>query len=258
MKPPAYIDGAKVIKWAWSGPKPFGYVGMIDSPGREDIYGLAICQYENSDSFYRFSCDKYWETVQDASNATDEDAIRFLPLQYANIKADWQSYSRARNFKDQTETAIDNFKSYFIEPDEVNKILQASKLDFLSYNSLLGENILCENFRNQGKFKHRRAQIPHWNDFETEKHELDQELFYNYFLSDLKIDQVIVLITDEGIRQNHAFKFKIFEFYLFSDIYENFFSMEFFQFSFYLAVIPDINTVRFLDENGGINEFIVA
>jgi hypothetical protein len=91
MKPPAYIDGAKVIKWAWSGEKPFGYVSMIGSPEREEIYGLAICQYENSESFYRFSCDKNWETVQDGSYETVEDAIRLLPVQYKNIEADWQS-----------------------------------------------------------------------------------------------------------------------------------------------------------------------
>lgn len=92
MKPAAYIDGAKVIKWAWSGTKPFGYVGVIDSPGREEIYGLAICQYENSDSFYRFSCDKNWEIVQDAPYNTVEDAIRLLPDQYKNVEADWQSF----------------------------------------------------------------------------------------------------------------------------------------------------------------------
>jgi hypothetical protein len=66
-------------------------VGLIDSPRRQEIYGLAICQYENSDSFYRFSCDKNWETVQDGPYDTIEDAIRLLPVQYKNVEADWQS-----------------------------------------------------------------------------------------------------------------------------------------------------------------------
>ena len=91
MKPPAYIDGAKVIKWAWSGPRPFGYLGSIDSPEREEVYGLAICKYENSRSVYLFSCDKNWETVQDSPHATVEYAIRFLPVQYKNVEAIWQT-----------------------------------------------------------------------------------------------------------------------------------------------------------------------
>lgn len=91
MNPPANIDGAKVIRWAWSGPEPFGYVGSIDNPERAEVYGLAICQYEKSGSLYRFSCDKHWETVQDAPYATVEDAIRFLPVQYKNVEAVWQS-----------------------------------------------------------------------------------------------------------------------------------------------------------------------
>lgn len=66
-------------------------MGMTDSWGMEEVYGLAICKYEDSESFYRFICDKNWETVQDAPFATVEDAIRFLPVQYTNVEADWQS-----------------------------------------------------------------------------------------------------------------------------------------------------------------------
>ena len=90
MKPPAYIDGARVIKWAWSGLEPFGYVGTPDDPNKEEVFGLAICQYEKSGKLYLFSCDKNWETVQDSPHGNVEDAIRFLPVQYKNIDADWQ------------------------------------------------------------------------------------------------------------------------------------------------------------------------
>ena len=91
MKPPAYIDGAKVIKWAWSGLKPFGYIDITNSPEKEEVHGIAICKYENSGSVHRFSCDKNWQTVQDGTYATVEDAIRFLPVQYKNIEANWQA-----------------------------------------------------------------------------------------------------------------------------------------------------------------------
>jgi hypothetical protein len=94
MKPPAYIDGAKVIKWAWSGTKPFGNVPVTDSPERQEVYGLAICRYDNSTSkepIYRFSCDKDWEVVQDSIYDTVENAMRHLPNQYRDVEADWQS-----------------------------------------------------------------------------------------------------------------------------------------------------------------------
>ena len=43
VEPPSELDGAKVIKWAWSGLKRFGYVGNDDDPQRQSIYGFAIC-----------------------------------------------------------------------------------------------------------------------------------------------------------------------------------------------------------------------
>ena len=81
--PPKYIDEAKVIKWAWSGEKPFGFVG------EEAIYGLAICHYSYDNSVYRFSCNKDWETVQDAQYDTMEQAINQLPKQYKQVSAEW-------------------------------------------------------------------------------------------------------------------------------------------------------------------------
>jgi hypothetical protein len=85
-EPPNYLDGAKVIKWAWSGQQPFGFMGD------EEVYGLAICQYEGKESkeqIYRFSCDKNWDVIQDGIYDTVENAISFLPDQYRNVAATW-------------------------------------------------------------------------------------------------------------------------------------------------------------------------
>jgi hypothetical protein len=82
-KPAKEIDGAKVLLWAWSGSVPFGKVSDIE------IYGLAICQYENSDDIYRFSCDKNWETQQDGLYSSIEQAVEQLPDQYKNVTAKW-------------------------------------------------------------------------------------------------------------------------------------------------------------------------
>lgn len=85
-KPPKEIDGAKVLFWAWSAPVPFGKVSDID------IYGLAICQYENSEDVYRFSCDENWETQQDGLYNSIEEAIEELPEQYKNVEAKWTAF----------------------------------------------------------------------------------------------------------------------------------------------------------------------
>ena len=89
MEPPNYLDGAKVINWAWSGQVPFGITENTDGDEKEEVFGLAVCKYEDSDNFYRFSCDKNWEVVQDSLYNSIEDAIRFLPEQYKNVERNW-------------------------------------------------------------------------------------------------------------------------------------------------------------------------
>jgi hypothetical protein len=90
MKVPASLDGAKVLKWAWSGEEPFGCVGSSDNSSKESIYGLAICQYPASETVYRFSCDKDWNVIQDADYDSIEEAIEGLPQQYKNVMAIWK------------------------------------------------------------------------------------------------------------------------------------------------------------------------
>ncbi len=89
--PPNYLDGAKVIKCAWSGQKPFGFIANTDNKSQEEVFGFAICRYENSNNFYRFSCDKNWEVIQDAQYNSIEEAIELLPDQYKNVECNWQA-----------------------------------------------------------------------------------------------------------------------------------------------------------------------
>lgn len=88
-KPEKEIDGAKVLYWAWSGATPFGFVGAPNDPTASKIFGLAICQYEKTGRIYCFSCNKYWETEQDAPYNSVEQAIENLPDQYKNVPAEW-------------------------------------------------------------------------------------------------------------------------------------------------------------------------
>ena len=89
-KPNEEIDGAKVLIWAWSGLNPFGFVGDVE------IYGLAICQYENSDGIYRFSCGENWETQQDGLYDSIEQAKNQLPDQYRNVPANWIAFEQLK------------------------------------------------------------------------------------------------------------------------------------------------------------------
>ncbi|MBK1835701.1 hypothetical protein [Roseibacillus ishigakijimensis] len=84
-EPPTEIDGARVIEWAWSGDQPFGEVPGADSP---EIFGLAIATYDDRE-FYRFSCDRNWETQQDGLYDSVDDAKRLLPDQYRLVEANW-------------------------------------------------------------------------------------------------------------------------------------------------------------------------
>ncbi len=82
---PNEIDGARVIEWACSGEVPFGVVLGAEPP---EIYGLAIATYDDM-QFYRFSCDKDWNCVQDAIYDSVTDAKNQLPDQYRNVVANW-------------------------------------------------------------------------------------------------------------------------------------------------------------------------
>lgn len=87
MQPPIEIDGARVIEWAWSGLRSFGSVPGADPP---EVFGLAITTYDDN-QFYRFSCDRNWNTIQDADYRSVPEAKDHLPDQYRSVKAHWQS-----------------------------------------------------------------------------------------------------------------------------------------------------------------------
>jgi len=91
-KPPKEIDGARVVEWAWSGEEPFGSLKNENGELASEIFGFAICQYDESSAFYRFSCDKTWESQQDSEYPSVEDAKQNLPQQYKHVSPDWIIY----------------------------------------------------------------------------------------------------------------------------------------------------------------------
>ena len=89
MKPPAQIDGADVLLWAWSEPAPFFEMPYSDGSGSIPIHGLAICRYWTSGAVYRFSCNSSWETENDSPWDTVEAAASGESAQYDVRSVQW-------------------------------------------------------------------------------------------------------------------------------------------------------------------------
>lgn len=89
-RPPDMLDGAQVIKWAWSGNRPFGVMPVVGDEPKIEIYGLAICRYKDSSEVHCFSCSSEWEVQNDSPYHSVEDAMEQLPDQYRQVKAQWR------------------------------------------------------------------------------------------------------------------------------------------------------------------------
>jgi hypothetical protein len=78
-KPPDKLDGAKVIEYMTS-QQPFGEMLYTDGSKCCDIYGFAICNYDNNDEYYIFSCNENWEVQSDTDFSSIESAKSTLKL----------------------------------------------------------------------------------------------------------------------------------------------------------------------------------
>ena len=88
MRPPSHIDGAVVLEWAWS-QLPLGHVFFEDGTIAATIHGLALCQYPDSETIYRFSCNANWEPEQDADYSSIAEAKALLSEQYRQALVVW-------------------------------------------------------------------------------------------------------------------------------------------------------------------------
>jgi hypothetical protein len=88
--PPAMLDGARVLWWAWSGDVPFGeHYG--DSEENRWVHGFAVCCYD-SGKIYRFSCNRNWEVVNDMDHDSEDAAKASIPLNYDAARVRWRKY----------------------------------------------------------------------------------------------------------------------------------------------------------------------
>jgi hypothetical protein len=85
------LDGARVLWWAWSGEVPFGELPGAKGDDRL-VYGFAVCRYA-SGQFYRFTCNKHWQVVQDMDHSSEAEARADIPSQYDAARVVWQRYA---------------------------------------------------------------------------------------------------------------------------------------------------------------------
>ena len=90
---PGEIDGAAVVLFTTIDERhrPTGacrhfVAGELAGPAA----GLAICRYENDDSFYLFGCDAGWRVVTDTLHATIEEAKAQAEFEYEGVTATWR------------------------------------------------------------------------------------------------------------------------------------------------------------------------
>jgi len=145
------------------------------------------------------------------------------------------------------------FEKYMIPKEDLDSILQSSNYYEISYATLSNENLLYEIATQKGITIDKKM-IQEWRLYENEEKDLTQNVFFEFFLSDLPKNSSVLLFTDEGLLKKVAFQFEVNEFVSFSDMYEEYFGMEFFQFSYYCILSFHKNICRFIDEAGSIHE----
>ncbi|MBY0455951.1 MAG: hypothetical protein K2V38_01290 [Gemmataceae bacterium] len=90
MQPPATLDGATVLWWAWAGDVPFGELPGATGDDRW-VFGFAVCRYPGGE-LYRFTCNKHWQVVQDMDHDSEDGAKDDIPGQYDASRVVWHRF----------------------------------------------------------------------------------------------------------------------------------------------------------------------
>ena len=144
-----------------------------------------------------------------------------------------------------------------VNVSDLQKYISNTKFSFLTYNSFISENNLYGEMEKRVDKEYLFYEIEDWLSFQSGEKDLSKEDFFNFFLHDVDSNQLILLFTEEGmsIKNNCFFKFHCSDFVKFSTWYEDYFSMDFFQFSYYLLLCPQLNKIKFLDDEGGMHVY---
>jgi hypothetical protein len=154
---------------------------------------------------------------------------------------------------------VDNqLSEYTIEYPRVIDLLQDTRLSFIDPTKLSGIPRMAEQESKIARKKCIETFITDWGDYENDEKSLTQEDFYKFFLANKSSDIEAILFTFEGLMQKTAFRFRISDFFKFSSLYEDHFSMEFFQLSYYIILFPMINVYTYINADGKIVECTIS
>ena len=148
----------------------------------------------------------------------------------------------------------EEFGKYTLSIKQVDNLLKETNPKLSSYTIFFDENLLYDFAIQQKRDDIRKMPIKDWYLFENGEKDLTQEDFFDFFLKGIPDNCSILLFTDEGILNKLAFQFDLKDFFLFSNLYEDFFQMEFFQLSYYCVVFLELSLCKFIDESGVIYE----
>ncbi|RBL91484.1 hypothetical protein [Chitinophaga flava] len=142
---------------------------------------------------------------------------------------------------------------WIISREEAIGRLRNTKLDFLVYEDLISSNALFDAMLGLRFKKIERKAIEGWN----ANKDLTLLDFADFFFPSVGERESILLISDEGHVKKWVFALSINEMTSFANWYEDYFNREFFEYGDYLVVFPCLNMIRHIDDEGGMNEYIV-
>ena len=93
-RPPPQLDGAQVLYYGMLDQrvKPTGrHRAIIDGHSYTPVY-VAVCQYPDDSTIYRFYCDSSWNVMTDTDFETVEESIADIERDYAGAMNIIQKY----------------------------------------------------------------------------------------------------------------------------------------------------------------------
>ena len=93
MRPcPSIVGGARVVCYTPIDQRHVKTGNTVHLTGRDETEGprgLAICQYDDEDGYYLFSCDQEWQSLSDTWHQALDDAKDQAEFEYKGTSQSW-------------------------------------------------------------------------------------------------------------------------------------------------------------------------
>lgn len=148
-------------------------------------------------------------------------------------------------------------KHWIISNEEAIRQLQSTRLNFLKYGDLVDLNGLDGAMAKIDTKVENSYGMHLWNEYVSGELEMDVEAFGRFFLANIDPEETVILITDPGQMKGITFRFLVKELVPFAEWYTQYMKSEFYDFSQYTVIFPNLNTVRFYHDEGVLYEYII-